>query len=77
MYTGSGIIKIFAGRTGKPFAQRMCDYLGAQMGDATTIMFDDLSKGVVDLLLKKIRSFSYEKNFGNFARSSSIIRNCL
>ena len=41
MYTGSGIIKIFAGRTGKPFAQRMCDYLGAQMGDATTIMFDE------------------------------------
>ena len=41
MYSGSGIIKIFAGRTGKPFAQRMCDYLGAQMGDATTIMFDE------------------------------------
>ena len=41
MYTGSGIIKIFAGRTGKPFAQRMCDYLGAQMGSATTIMFDE------------------------------------
>ena len=41
MYTGSGIIKIFAGRTGRPFAQRMCDYLGAQMGDATTIMFDE------------------------------------
>ena len=41
MYTGSGIIKIFAGRTGKPFAQRMCNYLGAQMGDATTIMFDE------------------------------------
>ena len=41
MYTGAGIIKIFAGRTGRPFAQRMCDYLGAQMGDATTIMFDE------------------------------------
>ena len=44
MYTGSGIIKIFAGRTGRPFAQRMCDYLGAQMGDATTIMAETYEK---------------------------------
>jgi len=41
MYTGSGIIKIFAGRTGVPFAKRMCAYLGTQLGDATTIRFSE------------------------------------
>lgn len=41
MYSGTGIIKIYAGRTGVPFAKRMCDYLGAQLGDATTIRFSE------------------------------------
>lgn len=41
MYTGAGIIKIYAGRTGRPFAQRMCSYLGTQLGDAETIMFPE------------------------------------
>lgn len=41
MYTGAGIIKIFAGRTGVPFAKRMCAYLGTQLGDATTIKFTE------------------------------------
>ncbi len=41
MYTGAGIIKIYAGRTGRHFAQRMCNYLGTQLGDAETIMFSE------------------------------------
>lgn len=41
MYAGGGIIKIFAGRTGLPFAKRMCAYLGTQLGDAETIMFSE------------------------------------
>ncbi len=41
MYNGGGIIKIYAGRTGKPFAQRMCAYLGTQLGDAETIKFSE------------------------------------
>lgn len=41
MYEGSGIIKIFAGRTGRPFAQRMCDFLGTQLGNSQTIMFSE------------------------------------
>ncbi|MDL2235910.1 ribose-phosphate diphosphokinase [Christensenellaceae bacterium OttesenSCG-928-L17] len=36
-----GIIKIFAGSTGKPFAQRMCAYLGTQLGDSETIRFSE------------------------------------
>ena len=41
MYTGSGIIKIFAGSTGKTFAKKMCAYLGTQLGDAETIKFSE------------------------------------
>ena len=41
MYEGSGSIKIFAGRTGRPFAQRMCDFLGTELGDSETIMFSE------------------------------------
>ncbi len=41
MYSGGGIIKIFAGRTGLPFAKKMCAYLGTQLGDAETIMFSE------------------------------------
>lgn len=41
MYTGSGIIKIFAGSSGKTFARKMCAYLGRQLGDATTIKFSE------------------------------------
>lgn len=41
MYSSGRIIKIFAGRTGIPFAKRMCAYLGAQLGDSETIMFSE------------------------------------
>ena len=41
MYTGAGIIKIFAGSTGIPFARKMCAYLGTQLGDAETIKFSE------------------------------------
>ena len=41
LYTGAGIIKIFAGSTGIPFARRMCAYLGTQLGDAETIKFSE------------------------------------
>ncbi|MCL2695987.1 MAG: ribose-phosphate diphosphokinase [Clostridiales bacterium] len=41
MYTGAGIIKIYAGRTGHAFAQRMCSYLGTQLGDAETMKFSE------------------------------------
>ncbi len=41
MYTGGGIIKIFAGRAGQTFAKRMCEFLGTQLGDAETIVFSD------------------------------------
>ena len=41
MYTGAGIIKIYAGSTGRPFAQKMCAYLGTQLGDATTLKFSE------------------------------------
>ena len=36
-----GRIKIYAGSTGKRFAQRMCAYLGQDLGDADTIRFSD------------------------------------
>ena len=39
--SGGGIIKIFAGSTGIPFAKRMCAYLGTQLGDAETIKFSE------------------------------------
>lgn len=41
MYTGAGIIKIYAGSTGRPFAEKMCAYLGTQLGDAETIKFSE------------------------------------
>ena len=41
MYTGAGIIKIYAGRTGVPFAKRMCSYLGTQLGESETIVFPE------------------------------------
>lgn len=34
-------IHIFAGSAGKPFAQKMCDYLGVPLGDAETLVFSD------------------------------------
>lgn len=36
-----GIIRIFAGTASKGFAQKMCDYLGTQMGDCSTIIFSE------------------------------------
>lgn len=41
MFSGSGIIRIYAGMSGRPFAKRMCAYLGAQLGDSETIMFSE------------------------------------
>ncbi len=41
MLGGTGSIKIFAGKTGIPFARRMCAYLGTQLGDAETIIFSE------------------------------------
>ena len=41
MNMGSGVIKIYAGRTGRPFAQKMCQYLGTQLGDAETFVFSE------------------------------------
>lgn len=41
MYSGTGIIKIFAGSTGVPFAKRMCDYLGTQLGDSFSKKFSE------------------------------------
>lgn len=41
MYSGAGIIKIYAGSSGQTFAKKMCAYLGTQLGDATTIKFSE------------------------------------
>ena len=41
MITGSGQIKIFSGRTGRNFAEKMCAYLGTQLGDADVIKFSE------------------------------------
>lgn len=38
---GGGIISIYAGRTGKGFAEKMCKYLDVPLGDSKTIMFSD------------------------------------
>ncbi len=38
---GHGEIKIFAGSTGKAFAQKMCDCLGAELGDSIVINFSE------------------------------------
>ncbi|MGI6192415.1 MAG: ribose-phosphate diphosphokinase [Christensenellales bacterium] len=38
---GSGIIRIFAGSTGRGFAVKMCEYLGVPLGDSKTIRFSD------------------------------------
>jgi len=34
-------IKIFAGRTSIPFAKKMCDYLGVELGQAQTLTFTE------------------------------------
>ncbi|MBE5780487.1 MAG: ribose-phosphate pyrophosphokinase [Clostridiales bacterium] len=41
MNVGSGDIKIFAGTSGKTFAKRMCDFLGAELGNSEVITFSD------------------------------------
>ena len=42
MYQGGvDCISIFAGHTGKGFAQRMCNYLNIPLGDSTTLGFSD------------------------------------
>ncbi len=37
----NGEIKIFTGLTGRRFAQNMCDFLGATLGESETIRFSD------------------------------------
>lgn len=37
----SGDIKIFAGSSGKPFAKRMAEYMGVELGDSEVITFSD------------------------------------
>lgn len=34
-------VKVFAGRTGRPFAERICKYVGAELGDSETITFSE------------------------------------
>ena len=46
-------IKIFAGRTSVPFAQRICSYLGLEMGKSETIVFPEGSLFVK--ILEKVR----------------------
>ena len=41
MNSGSGIIKIFAGTSGRPFAERMCAYLGTQLGESYSKKFTE------------------------------------
>lgn len=41
MNAGNGIITIFAGSASKPFAQKMCDYLGVSLGKSTTHIFSE------------------------------------
>lgn len=41
MYSGAGIIKIFAGSSGRPFAERMCAYLGTQLGESYSKKFTE------------------------------------
>ena len=41
MHTESGVIKIFAGSSGVPFARKMCKYLGQEMGMSEVIHFSD------------------------------------
>lgn len=38
---GNGIITIFAGSASKPFAERMCEYLGVDLGKSTTHIFSE------------------------------------
>ena len=37
----NGDVKIFAGSTGRPFARRMCEYIGCELGDSEVITFSD------------------------------------
>lgn len=37
----SGEVSIFAGSTGRAFAQRMCKYLGVRLGDSETLVFSE------------------------------------
>lgn len=41
MNSSSGIITIFAGNASKPFAERMCNYLGVELGKSTTHFFSE------------------------------------
>ena len=41
MLSGNPDIKIFAGSSGLPFAKKMCNYLGAELGASEVIHFSD------------------------------------
>lgn len=41
MNSSSGIITIFAGNASRPFAERMCSYLGVELGKSTTHIFSE------------------------------------
>ncbi len=41
MNSSSGIITIFAGNASRPFAERMCSYLGVELGKSTTHFFSE------------------------------------
>ena len=41
MNASNGIITIFAGSASRPFAQKMCDYLGVELGKSTTHVFSE------------------------------------
>lgn len=41
MNSTNGIITVFAGSASRPFAQKMCDYLGVELGKSTTHIFSE------------------------------------
>ena len=41
MNSTNGIITVFAGSAEQPFAQKMCDYLGVELGKSTTHIFSE------------------------------------
>ena len=41
MNSTNGIITVFAGSASGPFAQKMCDYLGVELGKSTTHIFSE------------------------------------
>ena len=40
-HVSNGEVSIFAGRTGRAFAEKMCKYLGVRLGDSETLVFSE------------------------------------